>query len=185
MLYPGDYISSVEEYLPGFGVYATKDDLRSSNLGELQIDKERHLAKLQFQTRVPKMQGVGTITLGLVTKVAESFALLNLVPFYSKSFVFVPRSKLALLDVSKIKMGYVKNVSECVRVGDIVRIKIIEVTNDNVKVTTDEKNLGVVKAFCINCRKELKGKGQILICDNCKTKQFRKTAFDYGSGKVI
>ena len=185
MLYPGDYISSAEEYLAGFGVYATKDSLNSSNIGDVDLDKKRHVANLKIKTKVVKMQGIGTVTIGIVARVSDKFAIVDLVPVDSENFHLVTRQSSAIIPVNKAKRSFVKDLRDCFRVGDIVRVKIDEITTDTVKLATNEKELGVIKAFCINCRKELKGKDRLFTCENCGTQQSRKTALDYDSGKVI
>ena len=185
MVLPGDYVGVSEEYLPGFGVYSEEDKLYSSNVGELDLDAKTHVAKVMVKTRIPKMQSPGIIVIGIVAGVMENVALIDLLPFKSKNFVFVPQGATAILHVSKVKRGYIEHLSSEIKTGDIVRVKIIEVSKHTVNLTTDEKNLGVIKAYCSICRHELKRSGRMLVCDNCKNKENRKMAYDYGMGKVL
>ena len=182
---PGDKLGAVEEYTPGFGAYATDEELFSSNIGNIDIDQKKHVARVTCSTRIPKMQREDIITLGVIAEVYENTALIDLLPFESKSFYFVPQETTAILHASKIKRGYVDKVSSEIRTGDIVRVKIIEVSRHSINVTTDGKNLGVIKAYCSRCRNELQKIGYSLLCPKCGNKESRKTAFDYRSGKIL
>lgn len=185
MVLPGDYIGVSEEYLPGFGVYSEKGKLYSSNVGDLELDLKDHVAKIMVKTRIPKMQSPGIIAIGIVVSAMENTALIDLLPFESKNFVFVPQGLTAVLHVSKVKRGFIKDLSKEIKAGDIVRVKITEVSKHTVSLTTDGKNLGVIKAYCSMCRHELKKRGTGLFCDNCKNREYRKTAYDYGMGKIL
>jgi exosome complex component CSL4 len=182
---PGEKIGAIEEYTPSFGTFSTDDDVFSSNIGKLDIDQKKHVARVTCSTRIPKMQKEGIVALGVVAEVYENVALIDLLPFDSKSFSFVPQGTPAVLHASKIKRGYVDKVSSEIKTGDIVRVKIIEVSRHSVDLTTDGKNLGVVKAYCSRCRYEMQKIGYNLLCPNCGSKESRKTAFDYRSGKIL
>lgn len=185
LILPGQKIGTSEEYLPGFGVYSEKGKLYSSNIGKLKLDSKAHVAKVKVKTKIPKMQTPGIVTLGVVADVTDQVALIDLIIFESKNFRFIPQGATAVLHVSKVKRGFIKNMSSELRVGDIVRAKIIEVSKHTVSLTTDDKNLGIIKAFCSNCRHELVGRGYRLKCPRCGYTETRKTAYDYGSGKIM
>lgn len=182
---PGDKVGTIEEYAPSFGTYAADNEVYSSNIGKLDIDQKKHVARVTCSTRIPKMQKEGIVALGVVAEVYESVALIDLLPFDSKSFSFVPQEIRAVLHASKIKRGYVDKVSSQVRTGDILRVKIIDVSKHSVDLTTDGKNLGVIKAHCSRCRHELQKIGYKMLCPNCGSQESRKTAFDYRSGKIL
>lgn len=185
MVLPGDYVAESEEYMPGFGVYSEKGKLFSSNIGDLELESKTHTAKVNVKTRIPKMQGVGIVTLGVIVDVSENVALVDLIPFESKNFVFVPNGITAVIHISKVKGGFTENLRQEFKAGDIVRAEIIEVSKHTVSLTTDGKNLGVIKAFCSKCRSELLKKGTSIECSNCGFVEDRKFAYDYGSGKIL
>jgi exosome complex component CSL4 len=178
-VFPGDFVGAAEEYVPGFGIYEEKGKLYASNTGELQLDAKTHSARVISKTRIPKLQGVGIITLGVVASVSENVALIDLAPMRSKSFEFVPCGISAVLHVSDVKQRFVEALSDEVKTGDIVRVKIIEVSPHTIRLTTSEKDLGVVKAFCSRCRHGLKRLEYRLTCPRCGSIETRKIAFDY------
>jgi len=181
---PGEYIAAIEEYMPSTGTFSSEDGLFSSSIGTLELDAKSHSAKVKLKARSPKLQGIGTIVIGRVAEMSESVAIVDLIQVESKGVSFVPNGVSAVLHVSSIKRGYVKDLKEEIKIGDIVRVKIIDVSPHSTKLTTDSRELGVIKAFCSNCRQPLRMSGAKLICDRCGSVENRKTADDYGSGNL-
>ena len=84
-----------------------------------------------------------------------------------------------MLHASRIKDGFVKNVRDELRIGDIVRAKISEMRQGEMHVSTEGSHFGVVKAFCSKCRHALELVGSTLTCSSCGAKENRKLASDY------
>jgi len=181
---PGDYVANSAEVLPGFGLYSEEDEIKASNIGELYIDKKNHSAKVLIKTRIPRLQGPGVVTFARAIDSSKNSVMLDLIEWDSKNFSFIPRGLTGVLYVSNVRDGFVKDLSEEVKIGDILRVKISEVKKDAVSVTITERKLGVVKAFCSVCRHEMVLKGGHLKCPNCGNVEKRKTAIDYGNINV-
>lgn len=182
---PGDKVGTAEEYLPSFGVFSEGSDLYSSNTGALDSDPRMHSIRVKVSTRIPRMQSRGTVVIGLVTDVSDVVAFVDLAPFESKNFVFVPQGLPGILHVSAVCDSYVEDIHSEIRVSDIVRVKILEVTKFNVKLTTAERFLGAIKAFCTVCHSLLQRDGNRLVCVSCGRQETRKMAEDYGSGALL
>ncbi|MBI1973784.1 exosome complex RNA-binding protein Csl4 [Candidatus Micrarchaeota archaeon] len=181
---PGEFVGASEEYAPKVGVYVSKDDLFSSRVGVLKLDPSDHSASVSALTRIPRPQREGTVTLGVVADVSESVAIIDLLPAFSKRFVYIPTGVTAVLHVSKVRTGFTKSLHDQVRVGDIVRVKIEESDAQTVRLSTVSRELGVVKAFCSRCRHGLAIEGTRLKCPGCGNSEPRKAAADYGSPKT-
>ena len=181
---PGDYIAAIEEYIPSAGTFSSDDGLYSSSIGTLELDAKSHSARVLLKVRSPKLQGVGSIVIGRVAEMSESVAIIDLIQTDSKNVSLIPNGVSAVLHVSNIKRDYVRALREEIKIGDIVRVRIIEVSPHSTKLTTDGRELGVIKAFCSNCRQPLRMSGAKLICDRCGSVENRKTADDYGSGNL-
>ena len=65
---------------------------------------------------------------------------------------------------------------------DVVKAKVIDAKA--LRLSTEEKDLGVIKAMCMRCKGDLKRKGNVLVCERCKREETRKIADDYGKGMV-
>lgn len=182
---PGEFVGVQEEYESGFGTYNEEGEVYSSNVGKLTLDKNKHKAEVRASTRIPKMQKPGTVTLGVVARSQGQTVMVDLEPFKSKRFTFVPSDKSAIIHVSNIKDDYIDDVNTQYKVGDIVRVKITDESKHTVELTTDQGNLGTVKAYCARCRHPVKKIGRDKVkCPRCGKKDTRKTANDYGEGKI-
>lgn len=168
------------EYLPGLGTFAKDDDVLSSNIGVPALDAKNHLARLDILTRVPKLQGVGTVTLGTIAELTESSALIDLEPTKADGFDLVPNGITAVLRVSDVKNSYVESMKAEFRTGDIVKVRIVNVSKHTVALSTDGKSLGVVKAACARCRSTLDLSDENLKCSACGSVETRKLSADYG-----
>ena len=181
---PGDYAGAIEEYMPAEGTFSADDGVFSSNIGDLQLDAKSHSAKVSPATRMPKLQGVGSIVVGDVAEASEAVAIIDLVEMEIGKTKLVPNGISAVLHVSNISRDYVKDLREEVKIGDIVRAKIISVDPSTTKLTIDGRELGVIKAYCTRCRQPLRMSGPKLVCDRCGNVEHRKIAEDYDSGKL-
>jgi len=181
---PGDYIGANEEYIPSKGTFSSDEGVLSSNIGQLDLDKKNHSAKVKIATRVPKLQAVGDIVIGDIAQTTESTAIIDLAEIDTKKESSIPNGVSAVLHVSNIKRGFVEDLRNEVKIGDLVRARIIEVSPHSIRLTIDGANLGVIKAFCSNCRQPLKMTSAKLVCDRCGNVEQRKTAEDYDSGNL-
>ena len=170
--------------MPAEGTFSADDGVFSSNIGDRQLDAKSHSAKVSPATRVPKLQGAGSIVVGDVAEASEAVAIVDLVEMELGRTKLVPNGISAILHVSNISRNYVKDLREEVKIGDIVRAKIISVDPTTTKLSIDGRELGVIKAYCTRCRQPLRMSGAKLVCDRCGNIEHRKTAEDYDSGKL-
>ena len=181
---PGDHVGAIEEYMPSTGTFSSDEGIYSSNIGQLELDAKTHSARVRPKTRVPKLQGVGSIAVGIIAEASDSVAIVDLAQMDKDNISLVPNGVSAVLHVSNIRRDYVKDLRDELRIGDIIRAKIIESSEHTTKLTIDGRELGVIKAFCIRCRQPLRMSGPKLICDRCGDIENRKIAQDYGSGNL-
>jgi exosome complex component CSL4 len=68
--------------------------------------------------------------------------------------------------------------------SDIMRAKVISDKNRVFHLSTQDKDLGVLYAFCTNCGFLLEPRRMSMHCPRCGRIEKRKTAFDYGKGEL-
>jgi exosome complex component CSL4 len=85
-----------------------------------------------------------------------------------------------VLHVSDVALKYVDSMFDVCKAGDIIRAKVVSEKNRTYHLSTKEKNLGVVYAFCSNCGTLLEPRRQAMHCPQCGRIEKRKTASDYG-----
>ncbi|HUK84305.1 MAG TPA: exosome complex RNA-binding protein Csl4, partial [Candidatus Acidoferrum sp.] len=86
-----------------------------------------------------------------------------------------------ILHVSDVSDRYVDMMSDVVKPGDIVRAKVISSKNRIFHLSTNDKNLGIMYAFCSRCGNLLDHQRyDELRCPKCGNIEKRKIAPDYG-----
>ncbi len=177
---PGDEIASALEYLPSFGTYSDEDNIRSSSIGYPELNKSERTARVNILTKIPKLQQVGTYTYGVVSSINDTKAMVDLITLDSGKFRLVSPGKTAILKVENVRRGFVKSLKNEFKIGDIVKVKIINISKTDINLTTDERELGVVKAYCSKCRSEMKKIDNHRVkCTNCGWVETRKLSSEY------
>jgi len=185
LLYPGDFIANAEEFLPGDGTYLDNGNIYSAEVGVVQKDLEKRVVSVENRTgKLPLLQRRGLEVIGVIARASEKAAFVDLLPVEEGKRRYIPIEASTVLRVSNIRHGFVKSLKDEFKVGDIVRVRILEADPQNVIVSTDGPNLGVIKAFCEKCRFPLDKDERGLICPQCGWKDHRHLANDYREVKV-
>lgn len=183
LLFPGDFIANAEEFLPGEGTYVEEGKIYASEVGTVKKDLEKRVVSVECGIgKAPVPQRRGLEVLGIVAKTSEKAGFIDLLPVEDEKRRYYPIPASTVLRVNNIRRGFVKSLKDEFKVGDLARVRIMEATPDNVVVSTEGTNLGVVKAYCVKCRNELVKEGKGLICKSCGWKDHRHMAKDYGEG---
>ncbi|MCD4739804.1 exosome complex RNA-binding protein Csl4 [archaeon] len=184
ILFPGDFIVDEELFLPGEGTYAENGKVLAAGFGIAVKDMKKREVKLKSSVLIPINYKRGDLAIGIVGRVRENVAFIDLIPTIVGTHRVTPTDASAVVRVSDIKNSFVKSVSDELQAGDIVRVKIMEATKYNVSLTLKGPDLGVIKAFCSKCRHPLDKKGDWLVCEQCNCKEKRKMANDYRQGRL-
>ena len=180
---PGDDICIIEEFLPGIGTYEDNGIVKSAFIGEVSIDMNLRVISVKPKVRIPILPSRGTVVYGVVAVVKDEYAIIRIIAEangHKYQNVFT-----GLLHITQASEGFVKNLYEVLRVGDLIKAKVL---NDNppYNLTIKEKKLGIVLAFCGRCGSILdKSNNDILKCPKCGNTEKRKLSMDYGKVKGI
>lgn len=178
MLFPGQLIGTEEEYIPGDGTHVREGRIYASIVGELHIDA-KHRATVLPAERIPQIK-IGAIAYGVAVEIFKNVAFFDLELIETDErtrTVSIP----GFLPITDVREGFVRSVRDEVRVGDIVKGVITRITSLGVQISTVPREMGVVKAFCTNCREQLKLLARVLKCERCGTTERRKLGVPYGT----
>lgn len=178
---PGDFIGTEEEYIAGAGTFSDNEKIYAIISGEIH-DEARKLSVVQ--NRPLGALGIGVVIIGKIENIVEPIALVSIQMGVGSSHRFGENPDYAVLHASMIKKGYVKNVRDEYKIGDIIRAKIADIRNGELRLATDADELGAVKAYCGKCRHAMKVEGGVLKCESCEWKDNRKLAKDYRKGTL-
>ena len=177
---PGDFIGTEEEFLAGEGTFSENEGIFATAIGQAS-ESDRKL--VVSQKKPLRALGIGSVLIGRVENIVEPIALVSMLwgdgEGAGSSHRFGENPSYAVLHASMIRRGYVKNVRDEYKVGDIIRAKIADIRNGEMRLSTDGDELGAIKAFCGKCRHPLKVESGLLKCESCEAKDNRKIANDY------
>ncbi len=173
---PGDRIGSAEEYVKGGGVYEEDGELFAAVAGQLVISNK--VARVESVKPIPEIVK-GDVVLGRVVDVRNTMALVEVVSKKGEDRSLTNRG-VGIIHISNVDERYVENISEAIGYLDIVKARVI---GDNLRLSTKEKEMGVLKALCSNCKTEMVREGDILKCPECGRVEKRKISTDYGKGE--
>lgn len=179
---PGDLIGTSEEFVPKKGTFEQKGSIFAAATGYVKINAKERSISVEPVTNTPPQLAVGDIVIGQVTDVKESVALIEIAGIKGRGEREIVNAEDAAIHVSNVKDAYVKDLSYEFAPFDIVKAKVLDLRN--MRLTTVNKELGVMKAYCGNCRTVLKKENDKLKCPNCKRTETRKVSVNYGTGII-
>lgn len=170
MVLPGESITTEEEYAPSFNAFAEKGMIKSKIMGVAQFDDNKKEVKVKGKS--VKAVREGDIVTGRVMLVKESTVVLELLS--AENGKRITGMKTAQLPVRNVSTEYISELKKTMKIGDLVRAKITMASPLAIDLATNEKGLGVIKAYCSNCREEMQYANEKLNCANCGNIEERK-----------
>ncbi|HVP92587.1 MAG TPA: exosome complex RNA-binding protein Csl4 [Acidobacteriota bacterium] len=174
---PGERLGVIEEFVPDAGTYVKDGVIHAGAIGQVSFDivnKRVSVRPLVYEALVPK---VGTTVLGQVTSAQPENASIRIFKLGDKSISGIFSG---VLHISDVQPSYVESMFDVCKPNDIIRAQVISEKNQVYHLSTKDKNLGVVYAFCSNCGNALESKRQSMHCPRCGKIEKRKIALDYG-----
>ena len=181
---PGERIGVIEEFIPDYGTYVKDGVIYVRDVGYLLVDSVSRKVCVHPVTRGVCVPRVGSIVIGHVVNVQSAMAFIRIIKVRRR---FLSGFFTGVLHVSDIDVKYTKNILDALKVGDLVRAKVISEVNRTFHLTTKGENLGVILALCSKCGETLSLKSKRskkLYCSECGNTEARKIASDYGSGNL-
>ncbi len=178
---PGERLGVIEEFLPNSGTYVKDGVIYSKIIGRALVDllhKSVSVYPLVNGEVAPKVSGT---VVGQVGNAQSDNVLVRIFKVGSKklSGIFT-----GILHISDVQERYVDSMNDVCKTGDIMRAKVISEKNQVYHLSTNDKALGVVYAFCSRCGQLLERKRYEMQCTKCGHLEKRKTAVDYGHEEV-
>ncbi|HUI40036.1 MAG TPA: exosome complex RNA-binding protein Csl4 [Methanothrix sp.] len=178
---PGDVVGSSEEFVPGDCTYAKGGVIFASTAGLIRIDPKTRAASVMPKTNAPVKLCQGDIVVGEVIDMKESLVIVSLA--FKKGFENRPLSdEEATIHISNVRNSYVKDLRHLFSIRDILKAKIVD--ERQMRLSTGDEDLGVIKAYCNRCMTALQRKDGKLVCPSCGNTETRKLSSSYGSGVV-
>ena len=175
---PGDAIAVVEEFIPGNNVYESDGTIRALLPGAVV----KNMQKMEIGVKpsaIAKMPVVGDVVTGQIEVAQTSTA--NLRIYYLNGSPTT--GGFAGTIFTREDRGRGPRRTQ-VRLGDVVRAKVVSTTNGMFHLSISESHLGVIGALCSVCGHPLSGGGGRVRCEQCGSVEDRKLADDFGREPV-
>jgi len=178
---PGERLGVIEEFIPDSGTYVKDGIIYSQIVGRALTDLLNKRVSVYPLVRGATVPKVTSTVMGQVGNAQSDNVLVRIFKIGSKklSGVFT-----GILHISDVQERYVDSMNDVCKPGDIIRAKVISEKNQIYHLSTTDKNLGVLYAFCSRCGNLLEQKRYEMRCPKCGNIEKRKTAVDYGKEEI-
>lgn len=178
---PGEEVCIVEEFTSGIGTYEEDGVVRATLSGIVEPDTTLRVVHVRPKVKLPRMPSRGDIVYAVTHVVRDEIMIAKIVADGQGKKYLNPFT--GLLHISQASDRFVKDLYEVVRVGDLIKAKVLGYAPPY-NLTLKEPRLGVVLGFCSICGGLLKKLStDTLKCPECGNVEKRKVSLDYGNVK--
>jgi exosome complex component CSL4 len=181
LVLPGERLGVIEEFIPDSGTYVKDGVIYSKIVGRSLLDllnKRVSVYPLINGAVTPK---VSTVVVGQVGNAQSDNVLVRIFRIGKKK---ISGTFSGILHVSDVSDRYVNSMNDVCKPGDIIRAKVISEKNRIYHLSTNDKGLGILYAFCSICGTLLEPQRYELKCPKCGNVENRKMAPDYGKEAI-
>jgi len=178
---PGERLGVIEEFIADAGTYVKDGVIYSKVVGRALLDFPNKRVSVYSLVRGVTVPKIGSIVVGQVANVQKQNAFVHM---YEIDKTQLSGFFSGILHISDVQLRYVDSMFSVCNPGDIIRAKVISEKNGTYHLSTKDRNLGVVYAFCSQCGYMLELRRQRMCCPRCGKIEKRKTALDYGKGLI-
>jgi len=174
---PGDRLGVIEEFTSGPGTYVEDGIIHSKVTGRTLLDMLNRQVSVYPIVETATVPQVGSIVTGMVIDVRNKNAVLRIFQIGNKTLSGFFKGAL---HISGVSHGYVDNMYNVCKAGDIMRAKVISTENRSIFLSTADKDLGIIYALCSRCGDVLQPRDRGMGCSKCGNFERRKISPDYG-----
>jgi exosome complex component CSL4 len=176
---PGERLGVIEEFVPDAGTYVKDGVIYSKIVGRSLVDLQNRKVSVYPVVEGVVVPKLGTVVIGQIGNAQSDNVLVRIFRIGKKQLT---GNFGGILHVSDVSDRYIDMISDAVKPGDIVRAKVISEKNQIFHLSTNDKNLGIVYAFCSRDGTLLEQQPQRfdLRCPKCGNIERRKITQDYG-----
>jgi len=170
IILPGEIIATEEEYASGENTYSKEGKILASAVGIAEFDEINKEARI-IGKKIDEIRN-GDIVIGQVMLVKESTAVISLLT--AEKGKRITGQTVAQLPVRNVANEYVNELKKIIKIGDIIRAQVVGCSELGVDLNTKGKGLGIIRAYCSNCRSKMNYSAGKLICISCGNIEDRK-----------
>jgi len=177
LVVPGERLGVIEEFIPDSGTFVKDGVIYSKTIGRALVDLLNKRVSVYPLANGPAVPKVSTTVEGQVGNAQSDNVLVKIFKVGNKK---LSGEFSGILHISDVSDRYIDSMNDVCKPGDILRAKVISEKNRMYHLSTNDKNLGVLYAFCSRCGNALEQQRYEFRCPKCGNIENRKTAPDYG-----
>lgn len=181
LVVPGERLGVIEEFIPDSGTYVKDGVIYSKIVGRSLVDLQNRRVSVYPAVEGTLVPKVGTIVVGQIGNAQSDNVLVRIIKIGNKR---LSGEFGGILHISDVSDRYVNSMNDVCKPGDIVRAKVISEKNRIFHLSTNDKNLGILDAFCSRDGTLLEPDHYELRCPKCGNIEKRKLAPDYGKEEL-
>jgi len=147
-VFPGEELAVIEEYNVGEGSYQEDGLVRSEELGETRLNKEKRALEVEKVTKHLNLPLEGVIIIAETGSVTRRDARVDIFRVDGKKIVPTYTGVVHINDVAR---EFSRNLEQALRSGDIVRAVVANTKNRIIQLSMAGPEYGVVYAYCSRC----------------------------------
>jgi exosome complex component CSL4 len=180
-VFPGEELAVIEEYNDGEGSYQEDGLVRSEELGEIRLNKEKRALEVKKVTRHLNLPLEGVIVIAEAGSVTRRDARVDIFRVDGKK---IEPTYTGVVHISDVAREFGRNLEQALRSGDIVRAVVANTKNRIIQLSMASPEYGVVYAYCSRCGGILENQKGRLTCPKCKRVERRQIARSYGKEDI-
>ena len=180
-VFPGEELAVIEEYNDGEGSYQEDGLVRSEELGETRLNKEKRALEVKKVTRHLNLPLEGVIVIAETGSVTRRDARVDIFRVDGKK---IEPTYTGVVHISDVAREFGRNLEQALRSGDIVRAVVANTKNRIIQLSMAGPEYGVVYAYCSRCGGILENQKGRLTCPKCKRVERRQIARSYGKEDI-
>lgn len=180
---PGTELGFSEEFIPGDGAYEENGLVYAAVTGILNVDMKERKITVAPRTSAPPALKDGDVIVGMVADVKAQLAIVDIIKIRGNDRL-PPGEISGSIHISQTRDTYVADISKEFTAGDIVYARVLNTNRSPIQLSTVDKEMGVIKAFCYRCNTPLSKEDSKLKCSDCGRTELRRISTEYGKGRV-
>ncbi len=180
-VFPGEELAVIEEFNKGEGSYAQDGLVRSEELGETRLNKERRALEVKKATKKLNLPLEGVVVIAEAGSVTRRDARVDIFRVNGK---IIRPTYTGVIHINDVAREFGRNLEQALRQGDIVRAVIANTKNRIIQLSMAGPEYGVVYAYCSRCGGILEMDKGKLTCPKCKRVERRQYARSYGKEDI-
>ncbi len=180
-VFPGEELAVIEEYNKGEGSYQDDGLVRSEELGETRLNREKRALEVKKVTKPLNLPVEGSIVIAEAGSITRRDARVDIFRINGKK---IQPTYTGVIHISDVAREFDRNLEMAIRSGDIVRAVVANTKNTIIQLSIAGPEFGVVYAYCSRCGGILENEKGRLTCPSCKRVERRQYAKSYGKEDI-